>query len=139
MEGYKLNLRNLCRTYGSKIDLKYGYKTAKTVEEYSYVLYQFYVIDIDMEIDERYPKCLCGNCKRKLDRLKIQESKAGLSKDYKAVAVLPHLVENCMVCLEKKKNPGILDKKESWKWNHCNASLKFGQNDDISWLPGAAK
>ena len=39
MEGRKLNLRNLCRICGSKIVLKYDYKTAKTVEEYSDVLY----------------------------------------------------------------------------------------------------
>ena len=59
-----------------------------------------------METDERYPKCLCGNYKRKLDRLNnSQESKAGFSKDYKAATFLPHSVENCMVCLIKK-NPG---------------------------------
>ena len=73
MEGHKLNLRNLCRICGSKIILKYGYKSAKTVEEYNDVLYQLYDIDVDMETDERHPKCLCGNCKRKLDRLKIYQ------------------------------------------------------------------
>ena len=50
--------------------MKYGYKTGKRVEEYSDVLYLFYDIDIDMETDESYPKYLCGNCKKKLDRLK---------------------------------------------------------------------
>ena len=50
--------------------MKYGYKSAKTVEEYNDVLHQLYDIDVDMETDERYPKCFCGNCKRKLDRLK---------------------------------------------------------------------
>ena len=70
MEGHKLNFRNLCRICGSKIALKYGYKTAKTVEEYSDFFFQFYDIDIDMETDEKYPKCLCENCKRKLDILK---------------------------------------------------------------------
>ena len=100
MEGHKLNLRNLCRICGSKIILKYGYKSAKTVEEYNDVLYQLYDIDVDMETDERYPKYLCGNCKRKLDRLKnLRESKAGCSKDYKAATFLPHSFENCMVCL----------------------------------------
>ena len=105
MEGHKLNLSNLCRICGSKIVLKYGYKTAKILEEYSNVLYQFYDIDINVETDERYPKCLCGNCKRKLDRLEnLQESKARFSKDYKAAIFLPHSVENYMVCLIKK-NP----------------------------------
>ena len=70
MVGHKLNLRNLCRICGSKIVLKHGYKSAKTVEEYNDVLYQLYDIDVDMETDERYPKCLCGNCKRRLGRLK---------------------------------------------------------------------
>ena len=49
MEGHKLNLRNLCRNCGSKIILKYGYKSAKTVEEYNDVLYQLYGTDVDME------------------------------------------------------------------------------------------
>ena len=35
MEEHKLNLRNLCQICGSKIILKYGYKSAKTVEEYN--------------------------------------------------------------------------------------------------------
>ena len=62
--------------------------------------------DVDMETDERYPKYLCGNYKRKLDRLKnLRESKAGCSKDYKAATFLPHSFENCMVCLIKK-DPG---------------------------------
>ena len=121
MEGHKLDLGNLCRICGSKIVLKYGYKTAKTVKEYSNVLYQFYDIDIDMETDERYPKCLCGNCKRKLDRLKnSQESKAGFSKDYKAATVLPYSVDSCMVCLINK-NTG-----------NETIALRFRQNDDIS-------
>ena len=64
-----------------------------------------------METDERYLKCLCGNCKRKLDTIKnSRESKTGFSKDnnkdYKDATFLPHSVENCMVCLIKK---------ESWK------------------------
>ena len=107
MEGHKLNLGNLWRICGSKIVLKYGYNTAKTVEEYSDVLYQFYDIDIDVETDERYAKCLRGNYKRKLDRLKNSRvSKAGFSKDYKAATFLPHSAENCIV---------FLIKKESWK------------------------
>ena len=107
MDEHKQNLRNLWRFCGSKIVLKYGYKTAKTVEEYSDVLYQIYDIDIDMESGKRYPECLCGNCKRKLDKLKnSRKSQAGFSKDYKASTFLLHSIENCMVCLIKK-NPGI--------------------------------
>ena len=79
--------------------LTYGCKTAKTVEEE--VLYQFYDIDIYMEADERHPKCLCVNCKRKLDRLKtLQDSKAGCSEDYKTATFLAHATH-------------FLDKKES--------------------------
>ena len=71
--------------------MKYGYKTAKTVEEFSDALYHFHEIDIDMETDERYPKCLCENCKRNLSRLKnSRESKAGVNKDDKAAIFLPH-------------------------------------------------
>ena len=88
MEGHKLNLRNLFRICCSQIVLKYGCKVAKIVEEYSDVLYQFYDVDIDMETDER---CLCENCKRKVDWLKnFWKSKAGFNKDYKAAMFLPH-------------------------------------------------
>ena len=56
-----------------------------------------------METDERYPKCSCGNCKRKLDRLKnSQKIKVGFSKDYKAATFFSHSVDNC-----------LLDKQES--------------------------
>ena len=49
-----------------------------------------------METDERYPKCLCENCKRKLDRLKnSRESKAEFNKDYKAAMFLPHYNNYC--------------------------------------------
>ena len=86
--------------------MKYGYKTAKTIEEYSGVLYQFCDTDVYMEADERHPKCLCGNCKRKLGRLKnSRDSKAGCSKDYRTATFLSHSLENCMVFLIKK-NPG---------------------------------
>ena len=86
--------------------MKYGYKTAKTIEEYSGVLYQFCDTDVYMEADERHPKCLCGNCKRKLGRLKnSRDSKAGCSKDYRTATFLPHSLEICMVFLVKK-NPG---------------------------------
>ena len=103
--------------------MKYGYKTAKTIEEYSGVLYQFCDTDIYMEADERHPKCLCGNCKRKLGRLKnSRDSKAGCSKDYRTATFLPHSLENCMVFLIKK----ILGMKQL----HC--FFKLGQNDDIS-------
>ena len=103
--------------------MKYGYKTAKTIEEYSGVLYQFCDTDVYMEADERHPKCLCGNCKRKLGRLKnSRDSKAGCSKDYRTATFLPHSLENCMVFLIKK----ILGMKQL----HC--FFKLGQNDDIS-------
>lgn len=106
MERHKLNFRNLSQIFGSKIVLKYGCNTAKTAEECSDVLYQFYDIDINMKTDERYSKLLCGNCKKKIDRLKhSRESKSEFSKDYKASIFLPHSVENCMVYLIKK-NPG---------------------------------
>ena len=85
--------------------MKYGYKTAKTIEEYGGVLYQFCDTDIYVEADERHPKCLCGNCKRKLDRLKnSRDSKAGCSKDYRTATFLPHTLENCMVFLIKKNS-----------------------------------
>ena len=59
-----------------------------------------------METDERYLKCLCGNCKRKLDTIKNSwETKTGFRRDYKDATFLPHSVENCMICLIKKE-PG---------------------------------
>ena len=63
------------------------------VKEYSDVLYQFFDIDMDMETDKRYQKCLSGICRKKIDRLKkSRESKDGFSKGYKATIFLPHSV-----------------------------------------------
>ena len=69
MEGHKLNLSNLCRICGSKIILKYGYKSAKTVEEYNDVLYQLYGTDVDMETWE-IPKMFMCKLQRKAWQIK---------------------------------------------------------------------
>ena len=59
-----------------------------------------------METDKRYPKCLCRNCKRKLNKFKNSlETKAEISNDYEASTFMPHSFDNCMIFLINK-NPG---------------------------------
>ena len=66
---HKEILSKLCRVCGSYIQLKTGYVKAKSVSEYSNILFTVYEIDTKVESDEIYPKFLCSSCKRKLDRL----------------------------------------------------------------------
>ena len=95
MVSHEENLSKLCRLCGKKIILKHGYKKAKSVEEYSDILFQYYDIDVSLESCEVYPKHLCGNCRRNLDRLKKGEATS--SKLTAPFEFVQHS-ENCYVC-----------------------------------------
>ena len=97
---HKEILSKLCRVCGSYIQLKTGYVKAKSVSEYSNILFAVYEIDTEVESDEIYPKFLCSSCKRKLDRLVQKEP---TTETRKAYTFQPHNSEKCSLCFVKTK------------------------------------
>ena len=100
MEEHKNILEKLCRVCGKIVELKVGYRTAKSVEIYSNILYTACDIDVEQESDDIYPKIVCNNCKKKLDRL----TKKCPTPRLEHVSFYPHLqIEDCDVCASSTK------------------------------------
>ena len=94
MNIHKAALAKLCRVCRRAAESKKGYVTIKNVSEYSNISYRNYSVDIDIESDMIYQKTLCGNCKRKLDKLKEKNDPSNLD----ACKFEVHRDLHCLIC-----------------------------------------
>lgn len=92
------SLKSICRVCGQKIVLKPGYINAKSVMDYSGILFASYNIDVEYEDIYVYPKFLCSNCRRKLEKLKFYVD----AVPQKAAVFLPH-TDSCSLCKKVPK------------------------------------
>ena len=92
-------LQKFCRLCGKHIQLKYGYKTAKTVQEFSNIIYSVYGIDVEVEDFNVFPRSLCGNCVRRIKRMNQENATVHLT----AATFLPHN-DLCIICFDKPGN-----------------------------------
>ena len=93
-------LAKLCRICGENIILKHGYKTAKAVTDFSFVLYNNFDVDVNEESEDVYPKFLCSNCHKKIQRI----GKGNTQEKKFAVKFSPHLDTGCSICHKHQRN-----------------------------------
>ena len=93
MEEHISLLRERCRVCGQKIKFGDGFARAKSVEDYSNVLFTVYDVDIEYESSDIYPKHLCSKCRRNLDRYKTKLPAPHLE----AATFEPH-TDDCSLC-----------------------------------------
>jgi len=107
MDTHKEQLSKLCRICGKVVILKKGYITAKSVSEYSNIIFSSYEVDIELEDECQYPKSLCNGCKRKLDRIKsITPAPRNTAFEFKE-----HSHNDCEVCsfFQRKSKPSKIE------------------------------
>lgn len=100
MENHRNLLKTLCRLCVNKIQLKHGYRAAKSITGYVAELLAFFGLNVNTQQDDTiYPQCLCTKCNQKLRRYKTKDKEncPAPGKYLPSADFYPHS-KQCKIC-----------------------------------------